>query len=191
MVNMKHKPEHPWEHQVLRLKDHHTWKAPPGYNVFVADRGAVRFNFPHGWVVVPSSDCIALHDQKPPNDNCRLAVSYLRLPPIDWSGLPLAQLITPIIEGDQRQILARGDIVTVPRADLEVAWTEIRFLDPQERREALSRIALARGSNLQALITSEFWADDAARWGPIWDEVMRSVELGRYVDDPTRGDVLH
>jgi hypothetical protein len=188
---MKHHPKPRWGKQTLKLKENHTWKAPPGYNVFVADRGAVRFNFPHGWVVVPASGCIELYDRQPPNDNCRLAVSYLRLPPIDWSGLPLAQLIATVVGGDHRKILEQEEVITVPRPDVEVAWTEIRFMDPQEHREALSRIAIARGRNLQALITCDFWVEDAARLWPIWDEVMRSVELGRYVDDPTKGDVLH
>jgi hypothetical protein len=157
----------------------------------VADRGAVRFNVPRSWVIVPTSDCIELYDQQPPKDNCRLAVSYLRLPPIDWSGLPLAQLIATVVEGDRREILAREEVIKVPRADLELAWTEIRFMDPQEYREAFSRIALARGWNLQALITFDFWVEDMVRLEPVWDEVMRSVELGRYVDDPTMGDILH
>ncbi len=186
---MKRKPR--WEKQTFTLKDSHAWKAPPGYNIFAADRGAVRFNFPHGWVVVPASDCIEIDDTQPPDDDCRLAVSYLRLPPMDWSGLPLAQLIAAAIEGDHRQLLSRGEIVHAPRTDGEVAWTETRFIDSHEQREACSRLAIARGSNLQALITFDFWVDDTPRLNPVWGEVMRSVELGRNVDDPTRGDVLH
>jgi hypothetical protein len=61
-----------------------------GCNVFVADRGAVKFDFPREWVIAPGDDSINLHDKAPPDDDCVLAVSYLRLPPIDWSGLPLA-----------------------------------------------------------------------------------------------------
>ena len=186
---MKHKPR--WDKKTLALRDNHTWKAPPGYQVFVADRGAVRFNFPQKWVVEPGADCIALCDRKPPKDDCRLAVSYLRLPPLDWSGLPLAELITTTVEDDRRNVLARGEIITVPREGVELAWTEIRFLDLPANREAFSRLALARGSNLQALITFDYWAEDAQRLAPVWDEVMRSVELGRYVADPTAGDVLH
>jgi hypothetical protein len=189
MAAVKRKPR--WERQVLRLKDKHTWKAPPGYKIFVADRGAVRFNYPRTWVIVPASDCIQLYDHPSPNDNCRLAVSYLRLPAVDWSGLPVADLIPTALLGDTRPVTARGQIVAVARDDLEAAWIEIRFVDPQEHREALSRLAIARGSNLQALITFDFWAEDRERLIPIWDEVMRSVELGRYVADPTVGDVLH
>lgn len=186
---MKRKPR--WQKHALQLKAHHTWKAPAGYSVFVADRGAVRLNIPEGWVIVPAEDCIEIYDQPQPKDDCRLAVSYLRLPPLDWSALPMTELITTALTGDHRPILSRSDIHQSSRADLEVAWVEMRFRDPQTQREAYSRLAIARGANLQALITFDFWADDQIRLNPVWEEVLRSVELGRYVDDPTKGDVIH
>jgi hypothetical protein len=93
-------------------------------------------------------------------------------------------------EGENVTHQTPGDIVKVKRADLEAAWTETRFLDPHEHRKTCSRIAIGRAMNLQTLITFDFWEEDAARLAPVWDEVLRSVELGRYVDDPTRGDVL-
>ena len=142
-------------------------------------------------MIAPASDCIEIYDKQPPDDDCRLAVSYLPLPAIDWSGLPLTQLIVTAKKSDRRKILSHSEIVHVPRTDLELAWTEVRFMDSQEHREAFSRLAIARGSNLQALITFDFWVEDASRLNSVWDEVLRSVELGRYVDDPTSGDVLH
>ncbi len=179
-----------WQKQTRKLDERHLWKAPPGYNILALDRGAVRLNYPHDWVVTSADDCIEIHDQRPPEDDCRLAISYLRLPPLYWSGLPLEQLIAVATQGDEREILWRGEVVHVPRADLEVAWIEVHFTDPHEQREAVSRLAIARGSNLQALLTFDFWADDAPRLSAVWDEVMRSVQLGRYVGDPTIGDVL-
>lgn len=109
---------------------------------------------------------------------------------MDWSSLPLTQLIMAAVSDSSRNILARGDIVRVQREDIEMAWIETRFMDPLEHREALSRLSIARGSNLQALITFDFWMEDKAHFAPVWDEVMRSVELGRYVDAPSVGDVL-
>ncbi len=103
----------------------------------------------------------------------------------------MTELIHTAIQGDERQILKRGSIVHVPRQDIEIAWIETYFMDPTEKRAAFSRLAIARGWNIQALITMDFWADDAARVLSVWDEVMRSVELGKYVQDPTKGDVLH
>src|SRR4051812_47263730 len=35
-----------WIKEELKLKKNHSWKAPPGYRIFVADQGAVRFNIP-------------------------------------------------------------------------------------------------------------------------------------------------
>jgi len=70
-------------------------------------------------------------------------------------------------------------------------WTEHRFLDPVEKREAHSRIATARGWDVQVLITFDFWVDDAANMRPVWNEVLRSLQLGRTIEDPTKGAVLH
>ncbi len=162
---MTRKPQ--WTKQTLPLKANATWKAPPGYSIFVADRGAVRFNVPDDWMVEPQADCIALFDPQPPNDNCKLTVSYLRLPPAKWSALPLARLLTTIVEGDPREVVGRGDIITLARADLDVAWTELRFLDAHEHREAASRFGLARGANVQALLTLDLWPEDAPRVGPV------------------------
>jgi hypothetical protein len=175
----------------LRLKKSHSWKAPHGYKIFVAGRGDVRFNFPQDWIVEHASDCVKFHDRQPPADSCTLAVSLIRLPPIDWSGMPLPQLVQTAIEGDKRTIFHKGEIIEAHRPDIEVAWIEARFLDPTENREAFMRLCLARGANIQSLITFDYWADDAARLVPVWDEVIRSLQLGRYVKDPTRGDIVH
>lgn len=152
-----------WAKETLKLKKNHSWKAKPGYRIFVADRGAVRFDFPQDWVLEPTSDCIKLLDVEPPDDSCTLAVSYIRLPPIDWSGLPLSQLVASVIEGDEREILSKGQIIDVKREDLEMSWIELSFVDPNEKREAFSRICLGRGSGIQSLITLDFWPEDRTR----------------------------
>jgi hypothetical protein len=180
-----------WDKEIIKLRPDHGWKGKEGYRIFVADRGAVRFNVPQDWVMEPDPDSIKFYDRQTPDDNCRLAVSYIRLPLIDWSGLPLSHLVQAIVVGDHRKVSARGEMREVARADLELAWTEIRFTDPVERRDAFSRISLGRGSGIQSLITFDFWADDAARFAQVWDEVMRSLQLGRFVSDPAMGDVTH
>jgi hypothetical protein len=186
---MKRKPK--YDHKTLKLKDNHTWKAPPGHFIVVLDKGAVRLNMPVSWAVVPEPDSVKVYDRQPPDDDCCLAVSYLRLPPIDWSGLPLTDLITNALQSDERDTRPTGSPITEPRSDIELTWAEYGFIDPIEKRPALSRLAIARGHDLQALLTFDFWVDDTARLESVWREVMRSVELGRYVSDPTRGDVLH
>ncbi|MBA3443192.1 MAG: hypothetical protein H0T92_25380 [Pyrinomonadaceae bacterium] len=180
-----------WNKQTLKLKKNHTWTAKPGCRIFVADQGAVRFDIPQDWVVIPDSDSIKFHDRQPPDDDCTLAFSYMRLPPIDWSGLPLSQLVQQIVDGDTREITFQGKMHTAERPDLEIAWTEVVFIDPVEHRQARSRICLGRGSNIQPLITFDFWEEDAARCGQVWDDVLRSLELGMKIEDPTRGHTLH
>ena len=150
----------------------------------------MRFDFPDNWVVIPDEDSIKFHDRNPPDDNCRLAVSYIRLAPIDWSGLPLSQLVQTVVEGDERGITHQGEMHETKRSDLELAWTEIYFIDPVEKREARSRICLGRGSNIQPLITLDYWAENAEKFTPVWNEVLRSLQLGMYVEDPTRGHIL-
>jgi hypothetical protein len=179
-----------WQQETMKLRDRHYWTAQPGCKVFVADRGAVRFDFPQEWVIVPGSDSINLHDKAPPDDDCVLAVSYLRLPPIDWSGLPLATLVEQTTKDDHRPIYEQGEIVELRRGDLEIAWRDMRFIDPGEKREALSRFCLARQRRVQALITFDFWETDAKRCQAVWDIVLKTLELDEYIQDPTVGRVV-
>jgi hypothetical protein len=178
-----------WEKKRLRLRPDHQWEGKPGYKIFVADRGAVRFNFPEDWIVVPGEDSIKFHDKTPPDDNCTLQVSVMRLPPMDWSKLPLNRLVKELIARDSRSVTSRGEVVDVLRHDLDIAWAEVRFIDPNENREACSRTCLARGSFIQPLITLDYWASDADWVIPAWDEVLSSLKLGEFVNDPRRGDL--
>lgn len=177
-----------WIKKTLKLKDDHTWTARPGFKIFVADRGAVRFDFPEDWVVIPTDDAIGFHDKKPPDDDCTLKLSVLRLPPeVDWSGLPLSRLVREIVDHDTRNVIDRQELVEVKRGDLEICWAEVRFIDPNECRVAHSRSCLARARNIQPLITFDYWADDTERCEPAWDEVLRSLRVGVMIKDPTRG----
>jgi len=171
-----------------RLPDHHGWQAPPGHVVAAIDRGAVRFNVPESWVFVPGPDVLTIHDAHPPDDNCRLGASYLKLPSgVDWAGLPLEGQLSAAMAADSERVL-RGQPVRVERAGFEIAWAEYHFEDPNEHRPARSRVAVARGSDIQALITLDYWQEHAERMDTVWSEVIRSLELGRYVDDLTLGD---
>jgi len=177
-----------WKKETLKLKKDHEWKAKPGYRIFVADQGAVRFNFPQDWIVQPDSDSTKFYDREPLEDaDCRLECSYLRLPPIDWSGLPLSQLVQVAVEGGHRALVPVGRLIHMEREGVELAWAEFQFIDPNEHREASTRICIGRGSTIQTLITLDYWPQDAIPLSAVWDEVMRSLELGRYVNDPTIG----
>lgn len=176
-----------WDKRTLKLPEKHGWHAKPGYKIFVADRGAVRFDFPDDWVVIPDADSIKFHDKQPPDDDCTLAMSVMRLPPGDWSGLKLSTLIAKLVEDDRRGSTLRGKIVDVHRTDLDLAWGEVTFIDPNEKRPARSRTCLARASNVQPLITFDFWEDQAPKLGKIWDEILRTLRVAEPILDPTLG----
>jgi hypothetical protein len=176
-----------WDKRTLKLPQKHGWHAKPGYKIFVADRGAVRFDFPEDWLVIPDEDSIKFHDKQPPDDDCTLAVSVMRLPPADWSRVKLSMLVGKIIEDDPRGVTRRGEIVDVHRADLDLAWVEVQFIDPNEKRPARSRTCLARAQNIQPLITFDFWEVDAPKLGKVWDEIIRSLRVAEPILDPTLG----
>ena len=177
-----------WERKVLRLKEKNYWKAKPGYSIFVADRGAVRFDIPSSWVFTPGGDAITLHDKKPPDDDCRLQLTITQLPPgVDPSPLSVTELLAHASGGYDEREIEQGELVYVRRADLDLAWREIRWMDREQQREARSRHCLARGGNILPLFTLDFWPEDIARINPIWDEILRSLRLGEYVSDPRKG----
>jgi hypothetical protein len=162
--------------------------AKPGYNVFIADRGAVAFSYPQDWVVLPGKDSIKFHDRKPPDDDCVLQVSVLRLPPVQggWGQVPLEVLVREAVKRDSRGAEPLGEIKSEKRPDLELAWAELRFTDPKENRTARSRCCLARANLVQPLLTMDFWESDLGRVGPVWDEVLRSLKVGLELTRPPR-----
>jgi hypothetical protein len=172
----------------IKLNKNHSWRGTPGYKVFVADRGAVRFEFPRTWVVVDDNpDGIKFHDKKPPKDDCMIGISYLRIPPIDWTDLPLSSMVAEVTGKDSRQVTGWEPIVEARRIDLEIAWRQGRFIDSNEKRPALTRLCLARRGTVQALLTMDFWEVDLERWEPVWNHLLDSLELDEPIDDPRQG----
>jgi hypothetical protein len=176
-----------WNKKKMTLKRAHQWKARPGCKIFVADRGAVRFDIPQKWVVVPDSENVKIYDKQPPKDDCALIVSYLRLPPIDWSDLPLTTQLTEATKNPEQHYTQAGNITEMRRADLEIAWHEMHFMDEKEQREAISRICIGRRKLIQCLITFDFWASDIGRCNPVWQTVLETLTLGQIIHDPTIG----
>lgn len=71
--------------------------------------------FPADWIMEPSSSQINLRDGATAEEGtCLLAVSCLRLPPGDWSGLPLSRLLLEAIEGDDRDRISAAARSTLP-----------------------------------------------------------------------------
>lgn len=176
----------------LRMKPGHAWKAKEGYKIFVADRGAVRFDFPESWVFMEDADTLEFRDRKPPNDTCGLQVTVMRLHPgIDWSELPIAELLEQSLDGDREGVLSRSEVRRIERSDMELVWAETHFIDPEEKREAISRTSLARREGIMPLMTMSYWPEDEERVVAVWEEVMRSLRLGVYIADPTTGRTLN
>jgi hypothetical protein len=176
-----------WIKTTLDLNQEHNWQSQPGTRIFVAGRGAVRFDFPEDWHFEQQENSFQFLDKKPPDDDCRLEVSYNLLPVGNWAEFPLVSLLRQVIEEDPRQPDEVGEIVQLKRQTARIVWTQIQFIDPQEKRPAYSRIAIGLGSGVQCLITFDYWSDDAERFLPVWDVVLSSLVLGLYIRDPRIG----
>ncbi len=176
----------------IQLDPKHTWKAPSGFKIIVVDRGVISFNVPEKWILA-QMEPLEVHDALPPDDKARITVSHWKMPPgIDWTGLPIRELLEKSLEGtgQEVEILERDVIHTHERTDIEIVWSQHRFMDPKEHREAFSRVTLARGFDVHALISFDFWVEDAEKMIPIWEEVARSLQMGRYIADPSKGVTL-
>lgn len=175
-----------FEETKLKLKEGHTWKCRPGYKICVLAEGALRFDVPREWIMEPDERSVKLYDLAPPDDNCRLEVSLLRHSQIDWSGLDLDWLIRDSVAAQPGEEI--HDVHRQQRPGVELAWVERSWVE--NGKEARSRVAIARGLNAHALLTLAYWATDADRLAPVWDEIMRSIDLGLKAQDPTAGERL-
>lgn len=190
MKRPKHKQN--FKETTIPLPANHTWKAPEGYKIVVLERGLVSFNVPDTWIVA-KLEPFELHDGAPPNDNARLTTSFWRLPVgVDWSGLPLDKMLIDSTNDSKMKVLAKSELFRVNRPGVEIVWVEHRFEDTEnDNREAFTRILVARGWNVQILITFDFWVDEAPKYEATWEEVVRSLILGRYIQDPTKPPLDH
>ncbi|HYU32936.1 MAG TPA: hypothetical protein VEW48_12300 [Thermoanaerobaculia bacterium] len=171
------------------LAERHYWSAAPGCKVFVADRGAVRFDYPRTWIVRPTNDGIKFYDRKPPKDNLVLGISYLRIPLVDWTDLPLSGQVIQCTARSTRQILGWDPVVQTRKIDLEIAWRHGRFWDRKDDRPAFTRFCLARRRTVQALLTLDFWETELERCSAAWDVILASLELDEPITDVSRGPV--
>src|SRR6266851_3965031 len=101
----------------LKLKGDPGPYSKAGYAVCVLDRGAVRFEFPRKWILTQRPDSVQIHDCEPPGDNCVLGVSRF-LAPEEPIGVPVAELVAAAVAGDEREVLARNEIVATQHENL-------------------------------------------------------------------------
>jgi hypothetical protein len=93
-----------WTKRELRMDEEHGWRCKPGYTIFVADRGAVRFDIPESWVVQVDAEGVKIHDKPPPDDNARIQLSIFFPPPVvEWDGLPLATMLAEALADRGRE----------------------------------------------------------------------------------------
>jgi len=170
----------PWEKETFRLPEGHGFKARDGNAIFIADRGAVRFEYPASWTMEPTDDALEFHDRPPPDDDCVLKFSLMRLnPQIDWSGVPLGSLLEGLLTDGHDQTLV-GKVKTRRRGDMRLAWLETSSIDPKEQREGRCRACLALRGSIMPFITLDFWPEDTPRFSPVWAGVLRTLRIGEY-----------
>ncbi|HEU5115305.1 MAG TPA: hypothetical protein VFT74_01375 [Isosphaeraceae bacterium] len=179
-----------WLKKTVPLKADRGWECREGYKIFVADRGAVRFDIPSPWVIEPGKDgSVRLMDAAPPDDEWTLEMTISDLnDEADWSGLSLPGLLGDVTAGSGQgeSVLEQGEVVECGRDGMEAAWRETGFLEQTQKREAVSRTLLVRWSNIQPIFTFSFWKDDEDRQREPWEEFVRTLNLGDYVEDPTQ-----
>jgi hypothetical protein len=173
--------------QKLKLKDNHTWKSRPGYSICVIERGLVRFDYPSDWIVEPEEGAVHLHDQAPSVESCDLGVSIFQVPAQYVHEIELDDLLKDTTK--DRKTSQQSDLHRITRMDLEIVWLEQRYIDPEYKRDARFRVALARGPVI-CLISMNYWADRAEGLEPVWDEALRTLVMGVRVKDPTAGPVV-
>lgn len=172
-----------------RLTAGHGWRAQAHHKILVLGRGAVRLEIPETWVVETNDDCVKVFDKNPPDDDCALAVSYHHWPAAAQKP-SVASLVRGALESDERSFLTIDPVVEETKIEIVLAWTQGRFIDPRINREAYARLCIARKSEIQALVTFDFWASDLASCASQWNMFLATLQLGQWVADPLRGPSL-
>ena len=175
-----------WQKQTMRMAKDHVWKASPGYQILVLDRGAARIDIPEGWVVAPGENCLEVRDKAQPDDRCLIQITvFPQIEGVDFSAMPLVATFESVTNTDETEVILRGPTIHEKRKDLELVWRETRYIDPEEKREACTRNCFARRVGIHVLISFSNWPEDVEEFTPAWEEVLRSLRVGEYRDPKT------
>lgn len=177
--------------EVVSLPEDHGWSVREGFKAVVADRGAVRFDIPSDWHSEFGTTCdLLLTDRPPPEDECRVEFSLLRVPVVAGVEFPLLDFFDEATGAADPEVHTVGEPTLVRREGLELVWRESLYIEEESGREAVRRSLLAAGSGLFALFTMAQYADVRERTEPAWRELCDSIELGAHYDltgrDPRR-----
>lgn len=175
-----------WQKSSLKLSKNHIWKSAPGYKIVVVDRGAARVDIPGDWLVEMGESGLEARNRPKPDDSALIQITVMPMPAeIDWREMPLVPLFENAMEHGATETLSRGPNQLINRPGLEGVWRETRYIDPDERREAVSFCIFAREGGIHIFITLSCWPEEVANCTPVWEEVLRSLRLGEYVDAST------
>jgi hypothetical protein len=174
----------PFEKTSIPLPALHGWKCKAGNNLFVAERGAVAFEIPAGWVIRhDQKQTVSIHDREPPADEVRISLTIFRLPPVKggWGKLPLKQLLAMLWDEERRQKnQAQEELIMneEKRPDVELVWSQKPALnDPENGKPILCRQLLARARLVQCLITFEVYEDVAERFQSAWTDLLETLKV--------------
>jgi len=188
-----------WQSSTVPLPAHHKWKCSPGHNLLIADRGAVRFEYPTGWHVRPGKEGqLQVHDVPPPDDECRIQLSIIRTPGVrarDLADLPLVELLRRSLEDGPKEKHSPGwtrlsDVSTIERPGLQIAWAESSWLDREHGdRKVLCRQLVARGPGMHPFVTFDYYEERAEQFRPVWLHMVQTFKVATPVN--LLGDVLN
>ena len=172
-----------WRKSVHKMR--HDWglKAKPGWKIFIANRGQLRFDIPGDWVIGHEENAIRFTDKEPPDDDCAMRLTVWSFPRgVDWSDLPLEKLL---LDGKRDKLEQYGLPVARRCPGGELLWAEFRWNDDtQENRPAVTRQCVARGPDGTALLTMDLWRDDYDRFAPIWENVVGTIQFELKINAP-------
>ena len=124
------------------------------------------------WIVLPRARHVCLFDQLP-RYRCALAVSWCRIPP-ETAAYSVGYLMNQTYSAELRPILHRGDVIRYFNVPLEAAWIQLRVMDLEERREALTRLCIARAGCTQALILFDSGLKNELKLFDVWETVLQN-----------------
>jgi hypothetical protein len=177
----------------MSLPENHGWKSSPGYLIFVANKGEVRFDYPETWITEHTSP-ITFRDAEPPLDTCRMRLFIYHPTKKHDPSTPISDVLMDLFDivkyenpdDDPGYSMGRGDIVVEPREDLDLAWRQSRFFNPNLGREMTTRSAAGRAGGSIAFLLLDFPTEEREKYEAIWTEILRSLQVGLTIEDPTK-----
>jgi hypothetical protein len=145
--------------------------------VLILDRGAAEVVYPADWSAeLKPEGHMRLVD---PTDACSLEISLLPFRLSEKAELPVDHLLVETLSSDGREA---GEIRLEARGDLRLAWADTSYecddAERGQRRVAHCRYLLVSNGLFTALLSFNYWRDDADWAVPAWQRIAASLQLG-------------